>query len=661
MRPIKNFALLFAGIFLLVSCRNASAQDTAGIIELGGVIVTASRTEQEIKETPAAVEVITREDIVRLGAQNLGDALRLATGIDIGAPAVDVGAPEMAGRGISVRGMSTRHVLILVDGKRQVTEGSYLTANSNELNRINMNNVERVEIVRGPVSSLYGSEGMGGVINIITRKPKKQEVTLSFDPWRYSRQGGHGGEDFFFRYDGGKKDRFGWLVSYNRSQVSAFDNDDRGTGFHDTANNQYGYRDMFGFESTYDLTPGMRLDFSASHERDRLKGRTGVRQFERYGNERTQFSLGLRGDTESSSYQIRVYYGKHDKDAPVYAYEGGPVIDFDVSKREAWVLEGHVSRQSGERHIVTFGGEYRAENYWGTRVGNAGTAGSAVYGGMSKAAGDFDIGSYAFYVQDEWLVSDKLLIIPSLRYDDSDRFSGNFSPKLGATYKLSDNYRVKANIGKSFKAPTLDDMFMKMTKRMGPYVVTVNGNPNLKPEESTSYELSIEGENGRTSGKLTYFMNDVDNLITAKTVRTGMQFTSTYYNEDRADINGVELELGRRLSNHFTLKANYTWLDATGTDGGRLTGRAKHRGTLQLHYDENLAYGISAVLWLDWNKNYLSSTAGDLDFCTLNLALSKKVNETLRWFAGADNIFNKKEADLSIYGTIIRAGVTITL
>lgn len=418
---------------------------------------------------------------------------------------------------------------------------------------------------------------------------------------------------------------------------------------------------MFNLESTYDLKPGARLDLSASHERDKLKGRSNSAQFERYDNKRTQLSLGLRGETELSSYQLRAYYGKHDKDAPVYNYEGGFLNDFDVSEREAWVLEGHVSRQLGDSHLVTAGGEYRSENYWGTRVGLTDATETVVMGGISKQAGDYDMDSRVFYVQDEWLVGERLLIIPSIRYDDSDRFAENYSPKLGMTYKLSGNYRIKANAGKSFKAPTLDDLFMKMTKRMGPFVVTVNGNPDLRPEKSTGYELSVEGENGGTFGKLTYFMNDVSNLIMTKSVRTGMNITSTYYNEDEADISGLELELERRLNDRFTLRMNYTYLDATGADGSRLTGRSEHRGTVQLHYDENGVRGVSAVLWLDWNKNYLSSTVGDLDFCRLNLALSKKVSDTLSWFAGVDNIFNKKEENVNIYGMILRGGATVTL
>lgn len=657
----KSFLLSALCVALLLLPQGARAEEETAEARLSDIIITASRTEQEVKETPATAEIITRGDLDKLGAKNLGEALALSTGIDLVSPA-------MAGRSVSVRGMSTRHVLILVDGKRMISEGSHSTANSHELDRINIDNVERVEIVRGPVSSIYGSEGMSGVINVITRKPEKRQITLSASPWIYNKPGGVGGQDYFLRYDNGKSDNFSWLASYGRNNISAHGNPDMGTGdYHNSSNNQYGYRDIINFEGTYNLGGNQYLDFSAGWEKERFKGRSSTTQFERYYNERRQFSVAWRGSTERSSYQIRTYYGEHDKNNPVYNYEGGTMNDFDKSKRTAWVVEGHVSTQLGENHLLTYGGEFRTEDYWGTMVGDSSSTGSASYGGMSKTAGDFSMDSHAFYVQDEWLINDRLLIIPSLRYDNSDRFSDNFSPKLGITYKLSGNYRLKANFGKSFKAPALDDMFMRMAKRMGGFMVTVNGNPNLKPEESTSYELSLEGENGRNFGKITYFINDVKNLITASNTTAfipgvGMSVTSTYYNEDTADIDGIELELGRHLSDFFTLKLNYTWLDATGTDGQRLTGRSKRRGTVQLHYDDGRAQGISAVLWLDWNSRYLSYiTNSNEDFCTLNIAVNKRWSETVSAFFGIDNVFNMKNDPLNIYGAIFKAGVTMTL
>ena len=627
------------------------------------VVVTATRTEQEIKETPSAVEVITREDLDKIGAHNLADALRMATSINVSSPA-------MAGSNVTVRGMSTRHTLIMVNGRRLVSEGSYSTANSYELERINMENVERIEIVRGPVSSLYGSDALGGVINIITRKPDKEQFTFSLSPQRYTDKTSIGIDNYSMRYDTGKGNKWSWIVSADRTENDAYENDDK------TTKNQFGRRENLNMEGTYDLAKDQYLDVAINLLREDLNGRstetTGALRNDKYENTRDQYSLGLRGKTQNGDYQIRTYYGEHDKTNKGFIISNGNLADFDVSNRKTWTLEGSVSTQLSDRHLLTTGGEYRTEKYRGTRIGSGDKVFDITYGNLTKQASEADIDYSALYVQDEWLVSDRLLIIPSIRYDDSNRFSGNTSPKLGMTYKMNDNYRLKFNAGKGFKAPTLDDMYMEMTKIMGGMIVHVTGNPDLKPEKSTSYELGIEGEKGSTFGKLTYFVNDVTNLISTESKMTVIpvpgqspirRFDSTYLNEDKADIDGIEFEIGRHLSDKFMLKMNYTYLDATGTTGQRLEGRAKHQGTVQLHYDNVHENGISAVLWNEWKKDYLYSSSSNISktYALWNVSVNKKWNENFSSYIGVNNIFNKKDNELNFLGAAVQAGMTFRL
>lgn len=652
----KSLTLLGMSVLTALAMPVCAAEETANTRD---VLVTATRTEQEVKETPSAVEIITREDLDKIGAHNLADALKMATSINVGTPA-------MAGSSVTVRGMSTRHTLIMIDGKRLVSEGSYSTANSYELERINMANVERIEIVRGPVSSLYGSDALGGVINIITRKPQKEEFTFSLSPRRYSDRSDVGGNNYFFRYDTGKENKWSWIISADRTDTDAYTNADN------TTKNQFGRREDINLEGSYELAADQHLDISVNRLSEKLNGRStetsGALRNDRYENTRNQYSLGLRGQTKSGDYQLRAYYGEHDKDNRGFLTSNGKLVDFDVSERKTWTLEGHQSAQLSDRHLLTVGGELRNEEYRGTRIGTGKNPYTLTYGDVTKQGSEADIDYSALYAQDEWLVSDRLLIIPSLRYDDSNRFSGNVSPKLGVTYKMNDNFRLKANVGKGFKAPTLDDMYMEMTKIMGGIVVHVTGNPDLKPEKSTSYELGIEGEKGNTFGKLSYFVNDVTDLITTRTTRTitprpGLppliRMDSVYLNEDRADIDGVEFEIGRHLSDKLTLKVNYTYLDATGTGGQRLEGRSKHQGTVQLHYDNIRENGISAVLWNEWRKDYLYSSSSDIHktYSLWNVSVNKKWNDNFSSYIGVDNIFNKKDDELNLLGSIFRAGV----
>lgn len=627
-------------------------------VDTRNVTITATRTEQEIKETPSAVEVITREDLEKIGANNLADALQMATSINVGAPA-------MTGSQVTVRGMESRHSLILVNGKRLISEGSYMTVNTYELERIKMENVERIEIVRGPVSSMYGSEALGGVINIITRKPEKEEFTFSLSPQRYSNSMSNGLDNYFLRYDSGKQGKWSWIASADRTETDIIENADG------TSQNLFGRRDNFNLEGTYDLADDTFLDVSVDILREDLKGRqtttAGAPRNDRYDNTRDQYSLGLRGKIKNGDYQLRTYYGEQEKIDKNLLASNGQLTGFDVYKRKSWTLEGHVSTQVAANHLLTAGGEIRRENYRGTRLGTGGkNVFDITYGNLTKQGSEADIDSSAIYVQDEWLVNDRLLVIPSVRYDDSNRFSGNVSPKLGMTYKMNDHSRLKLNVGKGFKAPSMDDMYMEMTKVMGGMTVHVTGNPDLKPEKSTSYELALEGERGNTFGKLTYFVNDVKDLISTNTVTTRnamgipIRMDSEYLNEDKADIDGVEMEIGRKLTDKLMLKLNYTYLDATGATGQRLEKRAKHQGTVQLHYDDNQENGISAVLWNEWKKDYLPSSNNAINktYDLWNVSVNKEWNANFSSQLGVRNIFNKKDTELHLLGSIVHAGMT---
>lgn len=132
------------------------------VIVTPDVVVTATRTQEEVKAVPQTVEVITKEDIEQLGATDVYSALRLAAN-------VDVTSAGMAGHNVMIRGMSTNHTLILIDGKRFAGEDTSATQNVYALGRLSLSNIERIEIIRGSASAQYGSDALGGVINIITK------------------------------------------------------------------------------------------------------------------------------------------------------------------------------------------------------------------------------------------------------------------------------------------------------------------------------------------------------------------------------------------------------------------------------------------------------------------------------------------------------------
>lgn len=633
------------------------------------VVVTATRTQEEVKAVPQTVEVITKEDIEQLGATDVYSALRLATN-------VDVTSAGMAGHNVMIRGMSTNHTLILIDGKRFAGEDTSATQNVYALGRLSLSNIERIEIVRGSASAQYGSDALGGVINIITKKSKEPSVMVGFSIGSESINN-------YYHIDFGKQGNFSSTFDMRFSDVR------KNMQAGDEGSNYYGPIQDFNFAGTWDLGKDKEIDLTLGYYNEHTKAdytdkytSTGVLQTSKdkkewYDYRRYDYSLGYSGKTDNSDYMIRTFYSRLDKENNLYNYRNNfpgpmenilgsmyPKYDWDKSTYTLWGIEGKNTVQLNDNHLLTFGGEYRQNKVEGTRLSDGGDnvhqvsqLGNGIV--SNKYYSDKEINTWAGYIQDEWQVNDKLLVIPSVRYDHDSSFGGEVTPKIGATYFISDNSRIKANWGKGFKAPTISELYMAMHRAMGGQTVNVYGNPDLKLEKSTSWDISFEAEKDNNFGKLTYFNNDVKNLITTKQIGSSY-YDQSYVNVDEAEIDGVEMEIGRNLDDKWTIKATSNWLDATDkVSGDRLDNRARNMTTLQLLYDDHDDWGYSAILWQQWANKYHYDD-NDYNFTTTNFVLNKKFGEGNRVYAGVDNIFDKKISDIGLDGMIWRLGAEWT-
>lgn len=633
------------------------------------VVVTATRTQEEVKAVPQTVEVITKEDIEQLGATDVYSALRLAAN-------VDVTSAGMAGHNVMIRGMSTNHTLILIDGKRFAGEDTSATQNVYALGRLSLSNIERIEIVRGSASAQYGSDALGGVINIITKKSKEPSIMVGLST-------GSEAINNYYHIDFGKQGNFSSTFDMRFSDVR------KNMQAGDEGSNYYGPIQDFNFAGTWDLGNDKEIDLTLGYYNEHTKAdyadkytSTGVFQTSKdkkewYDYRRYDYSLGYSGKTDNSDYMIRTFYSRLDKENNLYNYRDNfpgemenylgsmyPKYDWDKSTYTLWGIEGKNTVQLSDNHLLTFGGEYRQNKVEGTRLSDGGDnvhqvsqSGNGIV--SNKYYSDKEINTWAGYIQDEWQVNDKLLVIPSVRYDHDSSFGGEVTPKIGATYFISDNSRIKANWGKGFKAPTISELYMAMHRAMGGQTVNVYGNPDLKPEKSTSWDISFEAEKDNNFGKLTYFNNDVKNLITTKQIGSSY-YDQSYVNVDEAEIDGVEMEIGRNLDDKWTIKATSNWLDATDKlSGDRLDNRARNMTTLQLLYDDHDDWGYSAILWQQWANKYHYDD-NDYNFTTTNFVLNKKFGEGNRVYAGVDNIFDKKISDIGLDGMIWRLGAEWT-
>lgn len=650
----KKKVLLTAAVLSAVSIPAYAAQRAENapetLVHTDEIVVTASRTEQEVKETPSAVEVITRADIDKMGAETLAQALKLAIGIDIQENA-------MVGNRSAIRGMNTNQTLILVDGRRVRTENTIETMNYYELQRINMDDVERIEIVRGAVSSLYGSEALGGVINVIRKRPAKAQASLTLD-WT-TRQSDQG-----IRLDSGKIGKWAFSTSFKHMDVRQ-----RGTN---AGSNMYGKKYFFNIDGRMDVAQNKWLDVFFDYLKEDLYMKDSLTQGTSYDHDRFSTGVKYSGRDRRGDYELQTYYTYFDKNQRTRNRASGGLNSFDDMRYNSLIFDGRRSMQIAPNHLLTLGGEYRKEDYESTRIRGSRRK---TLEGVTNQFGDSSMNYAALYLQDEWVASPRWLLIPSIRWDYNDVFGSEVTGKLGTTYKINKGLRFKANVGTAYRAPTASELYFDWrhtpNARMDVHII---GSPNLKPEKSFNFDIGIEAERGKTSGKLSYFHNKVEDLINKNPVITPlpgfpprMLATVTYQNVDSATIQGIELEAKQDLGSGFSLRGLYTYLDARDDQTNtRLMGRARHKASLQLSYDDP-RHGWNATLWQDWLTDYRYTerirgvdVQKSASIGLMNFVVTKKFNDQFSAYLGVDNIFNKESDALAYDGRIWRGGVRMT-
>lgn len=631
---------------LTVPAYAASADGAAdgSAVTMKDVVVTATRTEADVKMVPNTVEVITADDIEKLGATDVYSALRLADNVQI------MNTSTGFGHRISMRGMSSDSTLILINGQRTAIEDTETTQNLLALDRINVHNIERIEIIRGAASAQYGSDALAGVINIITKKSTgKPSVTVGATTGTTNMSN-------YYHIDLGRQGKFSSTFDMNFSK-------DRQWTEHEVSGlpvkNLQGPKQSYNFSGTYELGENKNLNLDLGYYKDKLSGDWSHKEYNlgawggivrlqdaKLETERRDASLSLTGKTKKDDYMVRTFYSKLDKfrflPYTALAKEYG-----ETNKYSIWGIEAKNSHKVNGDHTLTYGTEYDRYDVDGVNFGKDGDNGK-------------NLNTYAAYIQDEWLLGDKWEIIPAVRYDHHSEFGSKTTPHIGVTYLANDHNRFKANWGEGYKAPSVSELYMDYT-HMG--VLTL-GNPNLRPEESKKWDLSYEGEWGKTFGKITYFHNDIDNMISTRTVG-GRHGYNEYYNIDgTTKTHGVELTLGRKLSRDLDVKVTSNWTSASNkvasaeSSAHGVDGIADNITTLQLAYDDHCAYGYNATLWEQWVHDYYESDSSQTySYNTLNFVINKKYGDAVRLFAGVDNIFNKKIDAIYLDGRIWRTGI----
>ena len=535
---------LLAGLSLFASAPQAAGDDPLTIN------VTAARTPQSNVDTLASVTVIDRDEIERRQAHSVQDALR-------GVPGLSFSNNGGLGKATSVflRGAESDQVLVLVDGVRV---GS-ATLGTTSIQDIPIDQVERIEVVRGPRSSLYGADAIGGVIQIFTRKGGG-----ALTPRLSLGGGSHGTQDYSAGLSGGGER--GWFnIGASHLQTRGFNSCD-GLPFPPGGGCFTDEPDHDGYRNTgLSARAGYRLTDSLSAEAHYLRGE-GENEydgsvFSSNSSDYTQDVLGARMDWQVLPTWQMSLSGGRSRDLADAFHDDSFRSAFNSNRYSASWLNVFAI---GAAQRLTLGADWLDDRVSGTTDYDQDSRDNAA--GFAQYQGQF--GSHE--------------LTAAVRRDDNQQFGGHTTGSLAWGYRFSPTLRVMASWGSAFKAPTFNELYF-------PFF----GNPSLDPEEADSYELGVAGQHGAVDWSLNLYRTDIDELI-------GFDASFVPVNIDKTRIRGLEAIASTRLAG-WDLAANLSVLDPEnrGQDanrGNQLPRRAKLLGRLDA--DRSLgAWRLGASLY----------------------------------------------------------------
>jgi outer membrane receptor for ferrienterochelin and colicins len=634
------------------------------------IVVTATRTEKKLGNVAVPVTLISSKQIARAGSVRLADILQEQTGLFL---------TTGFGAGVQMQGLNPDYTLILINGEPLVGR----TAGILDLNRITVGNIKQIEIVKGPSSSLYGSEAMAGVINIITTTPKKSEFDVS------ARYGSFNTSDINTKI----------AITKNKISYQGFINNYHTNGFSVRPNSQTSFvspinRFTQQHQLGYQYSDNTKLSLSLRLNQERITNEISVvnngvivNSEGKEKNEDANLSAALTHRFNNSiktnaKFYTTTFTGEQD----LATTSGTPYTDY--FRQRFLKYESQTDFIVSKKIETSVGGGYILDRANSTRYDS------------KESAKENQVG-YAFF-QTEWKPTQKLIIIGGARYDHNALFAAAFSPKLALKYTLSNNIDFKASVGRGFKAPDFRQLYLNFTNtaaggysvfgaieaqkiitalRLMGQIASIESDyynlAALQPEFSTGYHASFDYH---VPNKATFsfglFYNSINNLIDNRLVayKLGGAQIFSYLNVKSAFTKGLEFNADYKIAKSFSFSGGYQFLlsgdqseidkiaqgkvytrDANGyskllktTDYVGLPNRSKHQVNIKLQYQRERAFATLRALYkskwfvtdTDGNGIFNTNDAHANGFVQLNATLGLPISKNLSVQLGCNNLLN---------------------
>jgi outer membrane receptor for ferrienterochelin and colicins len=584
--------------------------------DINTVVITGTRTERELKNVPILTNVVGKNQIESTGATSIEDALSLSL------PSINFHG-GVTGISMQLAGLEGKYTVFLIDGEKISGE----TNGNIDYNRIKTADIERIEIVKGASGLLYGSNAIGGVVNIITKKPKQAvEATIG---GRYS----------------------------NFNQIDA----DAGIGVNIkkfSAKTTFFYNKTDGYDLTHDSIDFGRRTQEAFYSRtlnQKLEYKvTEKLNFEATGNyyDRERFNsdgTGIHKKDYDYTYNFKSTYRINTKNTVSAAWHSDKYITakieefLDNKETSDYENTSSTARLTGtfnvfENNTLNTGIEYIQDKLFSKRIE-----------GEREQISDI-----IFYAQDEYDVCSYFTAIAGVRANIHSEYGLHAVPQVSGMFKFS-SMKFRAGYSMGYRSPSLKELYMEFNPAP---VIWINGNPDLKPETAHYYTLSAEYSKSIFNTSISLYQNNVKNMITEFEVNRIN--TVRYYEYDNINsvrVTGIDFNLRAKLNYGFSITGSYSFTDSDDeTSGSQMLKPSKHNGAVMMQYKlHKKRYGLTVNLKANYNGetpfNEMDEITGEITSKVYEPHTLWKLTTTHRLFSGAlltvgiDNIFDYVQSD----------------